>query len=61
MCSTQLSAEFKLLIKIKIPANEVSCFSLSDGLFIMLIIVKMPTIVCIFSIYEQDKFLVQLS
>ena len=35
--------------------------SLSDVVFIMLINVKMPTIVGIFYIYEQDKFHAQLS
>ena len=30
--------------------------SLSDAVFIMLLNVKMPTIVGIFNIYEQDKF-----
>ena len=34
--------------------------SLSD-VFIMLMNVKMPTIVGIFNIYEQDKFPAQLS
>ena len=35
--------------------------NLSDVVFIMLINDKMPTIVCIFDIYEQDKFCAQLS
>ena len=34
---------------------------LSGVVFIMLINVKMPTIVVIFNIYEQDKFRDQLS
>ena len=42
-CSTQLRPKFQLLIKTKIPTNEyVSCLSLSDVVFIMLINVKMP-------------------
>ena len=34
---------------------------LSGAVFIMLVIVKMPTIVGIFNMYEQDKFRAQLS
>ena len=45
-CSTQLSMKFKLLIKTKMPTyKEVSCYSLSDVVFFMLINVNMPTIV----------------
>ena len=45
-CSTQLSTEFQLLIKTKIPTNEeVSCFSLSVFVFLMLINFKMTKIV----------------
>ena len=36
-------------------------FKLSDIIFFLLINVKMPTIVGIFNIYEQDKFHTQLS
>ena len=44
-CSTQLSTKFQLLIKTKIPTNKgMSCLSLSDVVFIMLIDVKMLTI-----------------
>ena len=43
---TQLSTKFPLLVKTKILTNkDVSCFSRSDVVFIMLINVKMPTIV----------------
>ena len=49
-CPTQLGTKFQLLIKTKIATNkEVSCFSLSDVVFIMLMNTKMPTI-------EQDNF-----
>ena len=41
--------------------KEVSCLSLSDVLFIMLINVKMPNDCLYFNIYEQDKFRAQLS
>ena len=52
-CSTQLSMKFQLLIETKIPTNkEVSCFILSDVVFIMLINVN---------INEHDKFHAQLS
>ena len=58
-CSTQLSTEFQLLIKTKIPtvscSKSLRCYkyhaykflalSPSDVIFIMLINVKMPTIV----------------
>ena len=61
--STQLSTTVQLLIKTKIPTNEVSCISLSDVVFIMLVSVKMPTIhnCWHFNIYKQDKFRAQLS
>ena len=60
-CSTQLSRKFQLLIKTKIQAkNNCLALSLSDVVFIMLINVKMPTIVGIFNIYEQDEFCVKL-
>ena len=36
-------------------------FSLSDVAFIMLMIVKMPTIVGVFKICGQDKFRAELS
>ena len=40
--------KFQMLIKTKILTNEeVSCLSLTDVVFIMLINVKMPAIVCI--------------
>ena len=52
-CSTQLNTKVQLLIKTKIPTNEeVSCRSLSDVVFIMLINVKM---MLAFNMYEQDK------
>ena len=56
-CSTQLSRKFQLLIKTKIPINEeVSCFSLSDVVFILLINVKMPTIVGILTFMSMINF-----
>ena len=56
-CSTQLSTKFQLLIKTKIPTNkEVSCLSLSDVVFIMLINVKMPTIVGILTFMSRINF-----
>ena len=56
-CSTQLSTKFQLLIGTKIPTNkEVSCFNLSDVVFIMLINVKMPTIVGILTFMSRINF-----
>ena len=56
-CSTQLSTKFQLLIKTKIPIYvEVSCFSLSDVVFIMLINVKVPTIVAILTFMSGINF-----
>ena len=56
-CSTQLSTKFQLLIKTKIQTNEeVSCFNLSDVVFIMLINVKMPTIVGILTFLSMINF-----
>ena len=57
-CSTQLSTKFQMLIKTKIPTNkEVSCcLSLSDGVFIMLINVKMPKIVGILTFMSRINF-----
>ena len=68
-CSTQLSIEFQLLIKAKIPTNEevsslptneeVSSFkSLKiNVVFIMLINVKMPTIVGILTFMSRINFM----
>ena len=61
-CSTQLSTKLQLLIKTKIPKiKKLLAFSLSDVVFIMLIIVKMPTIVGILTIMSKinaiDDFL----
>ena len=57
-CSTQLSTKFQLLIKTKVPANKSFLFalSLSDVVFIMLIIVKMPHIVSILTFMSSIKF-----
>ena len=41
--------------------KEYLALSLSDVVYILLINVKMPTIVGIFNIYEQNKFRAQLS
>ena len=62
-CSTQLSTKFHLLIKtIKYrQIKKLLALSFSDVVFILLINVKMPTIVGIFNIYEQDKFCPQRS
>ena len=40
--------------------KDFSCFKLYDGVFNLLINVKMPTIVGILTIYVQDKFHAQL-
>ena len=54
--------KFQLLIKSKMLKIKIFlALKLSDAVFIMLINVKMPTIVGIFNIYEQDKFLDLLS
>ena len=54
-CSTQLSTNFQVLIKIKYrQMKKFLPLNLSDVVFIMLINVKMPTI-------EQDKLCAQLS
>ena len=55
--STQLSTKFQLLIKTKIQTNkEVSCFILSDAVFIMIINVKMPTINGILTFVSRINF-----
>ena len=41
--------------------TDYAALSLSDVVYIMLINVKMPTIVGIFNIYEQDEFCAKLS
>ena len=47
-CSTQLSMEFQLLIKLKYrQIKKFLSLSLSEVVFIMIINVKMPTIVSI--------------
>ena len=43
-CSTQLSMTFQTLINSKILIKKFLALRLSDGVFIMLINVKMPTI-----------------
>ena len=56
MKSTQLSTKFQSPIKTKIPTKEeVSCLSLSDAVFNMLINVKMPTIVGILRFMSRIK------
>ena len=52
-CSTQLSTNFQLLIKLK---YQVSALSLSDVVYIMLINVKMPTIVGILTFMSRISF-----
>ena len=56
-CSTQLSTKFQLLIKAKIRTNKkILALSLSDVVFTMLINVKMPTIVDIFTFMSRMNF-----
>ena len=56
-CSTQLSMKFQLLIKTKIQmTKKFLVLSLYDVVFIMLINVKMPTIVGIFTIMSSINF-----
>ena len=51
-----ISMEFQLLIKTKMLTNEeVSCLSLSDVVFIMLMNVKMPTIVGILTFMSRKN------
>ena len=56
-CSPQLSTKFQLLIKTKIPTiKKILALSLSDGVFIMLINVKMPKIVGILTFMSRINF-----
>ena len=56
-CSTQLSMKFQLLIKLKYrQMKKFPALSLSDVVFIMLIIVKMPTIVGILTFMSMMYF-----
>ena len=56
-CSTKLSKKFKLLIKLKYrQIKKFLALSLSDGVFIMLINVKMPTIVGILAFMSRINF-----
>ena len=56
-CSTQLSIKFQLLIKGKMMKNnDLSCFKLSDIVFILLINVKMTTIVGILTFMSRMIF-----
>ena len=57
-CSTQLSMEFQLLIKSKMlkKYKKILAFKLPDVVFIMLINVKMPTIVCILTFFNRIHF-----
>ena len=58
-CSTQLSPRFQLLIKQKYrQMKKFLASSLSDGVFIMLTIVKMPTIVGILTFMSRINFLI---
>ena len=53
-CSTQLSMEFQMLIKLKYrQMKKFFAFSISDVVFIMLINVKMPTIVGILTFMSR--------
>ena len=53
--------EFSTAHKTKIPTNkEVFALSLSDVVFIMLINVKMPTIVVIFTFMSRINFVLSL-
>ena len=62
-CSIQLNMKFQLLIKAKMIKNQKKnlAFKLSDAAFIMLINVKMPTIVGIFTFMDMINFYAQLS
>ena len=56
-CSTQLSTEFQLHIKLKYPQiKNFLALSLSDVVFIMLINVKMPTIVGFLTFMSRINF-----
>ena len=56
-CSTQLSAKFQLLIKLKyLQMKKFLALSFSDAVFIMLINVKMPTIVGILTFMCRINF-----
>ena len=56
-CSTQLSTEFQMLIKTKIPTNkEASCFKYLRCCIISLINVKMPTMVDILTFMSRINF-----
>ena len=60
-CSTQLSMQFQLFIKTKIPTKKkFLALSLSDVVF-MLMNVKMPTIVGILTFMSRIIFCPQLS
>ena len=53
-----MSTKFQLLIRTKIPTNkEVFALGLADVAFIMLIIVKMPTIVGILTFMSRINFM----
>ena len=57
-CSIQLSMKFQLLIKTKMLKNkDFFCLIKSDDVFILLINVKMPTIVCISTITSRINFM----
>ena len=55
-CSTQLSTKLQLLIKIIPTMEKFLALSLSDGVFIMLINVKMLTIVGILTFMSRINF-----
>ena len=61
-CSTQLNVKFKMLISIKIQESQLFSGSNKLKMLIFLLInVKLPTIVGIFNIFEQEKFHAQLN
>ena len=56
-CSTQLSTQFQLLIKLKyLQMKKFLALSLSDVVFIMLINIKIPTIVGILTFISRINF-----
>ena len=57
-CSTQLSMQFQLLIRAKmLKIKTFLPLKLSDGVFVMLINVKMPTIVGILLFMSMINFM----
>ena len=59
VCSTQMSTEFQLLIKLKYrQIKKFHALNLSDVVFIMLVNVKMPTIVGILTFMSRINLLI---